>query len=498
MTAFFIRTDSCATGPFTGVELREAALAGIIGPDSAISRSPQGPWYLASSAGLFSEKRIALPHPADVQVPTYQVRGMSGAFQGPFKLRELIGFAVRGMLPGTALLQSGPSQPWIPVHRIRVLSACLEGELALLDSQGNVIKRAMQRPAAIVDVSRARAPIELAQTVSHDDSTSFAKPSDDSGRPASQPTPKDSALKGEFAGSSTPIDGGGEANRTSRALRPLLRSLWRELRTRNLWEQPILSRRTVATIFILSGLAAAIPMVSRWQGRPMQREQVIGEWVVVAAGKNDHTESSFGISFRKNGNCVIFNPSRDSWSGDYAWVDREDESVGFSNLDPMTVKIDQAEPHHPIDTIRPTDGYIRFVGVQDDFPILDGHPVRDLFVRYEANALRLGYLISITWDHHHKTMEAAWLTVSKTDSASASDHPSTNTLAGGSVDTLNASEFLSVYGIPDEARRIYPFEVPQDRRSNDFIGAQIVRYGLDRWILMSNGKALAMLETKRN
>jgi hypothetical protein len=82
MAAFFIRTDAVASGPFTGVELREAAMAGILSPDSMIAGAPEGPWILASNAGLFSEKRVALPHPPNVAVPQYQVRGMPGAFQG--------------------------------------------------------------------------------------------------------------------------------------------------------------------------------------------------------------------------------------------------------------------------------------------------------------------------------------------------------------------------------------------------------------------------------
>jgi hypothetical protein len=103
MTEFFIKTDAGVLGPFSGVELRELALAGILRPDSNLSATAHGPWQLAGSAGLFSEKKTPLPHPSDVQLTRYQVRGMAGAIQGPFKLRELIGFAARGMLPAETI-----------------------------------------------------------------------------------------------------------------------------------------------------------------------------------------------------------------------------------------------------------------------------------------------------------------------------------------------------------------------------------------------------------
>ena len=141
MTEFFVLTDRYIVGPLTGVELREAALAGILRHDGIVGGSREGPWYSAADIGLFSEKKAALPHPPDIHVPQYQVRGMPGAFQGPFKLRELIGFAARGMLPADALLQGDDSDEWIEVRRYRVLAAVLAGELVVVDESGNVVVR---------------------------------------------------------------------------------------------------------------------------------------------------------------------------------------------------------------------------------------------------------------------------------------------------------------------------------------------------------------------
>ncbi|MCG8652869.1 MAG: hypothetical protein MI861_23720, partial [Pirellulales bacterium] len=129
MTDFYLKIDDRVLGPFSGVEVREAALAGVVSPRMGISNSPQGPWTLASLTGLFSESNIPLPHPEGTHVPQFRLTGVSEALQGPFKLRELIGFAVRRMLPPDALLQSDSHSHWVPVTRINVLSACLQGDL---------------------------------------------------------------------------------------------------------------------------------------------------------------------------------------------------------------------------------------------------------------------------------------------------------------------------------------------------------------------------------
>ena len=41
---------------------------------------------------------------------------------------------------------------------------------------------------------------------------------------------------------------------------------------------------------------------------------------------------------------------------------------------------------------------------------------------------------------------------------------------------VNATYLLEEYGLPDEARRLYPFERPQVRNGPSFDGAQLIRY----------------------
>ena len=107
----------------------EATLARIVLPETGIGASRSGPWTRAADAGLFSDKHVPLPHPPGTQVPQFRLTGVSEAFQGPFKLRELIGFASRRMLPTDALIQADGHTDWTPVTRIGILNACFNGEL---------------------------------------------------------------------------------------------------------------------------------------------------------------------------------------------------------------------------------------------------------------------------------------------------------------------------------------------------------------------------------
>ncbi len=483
MANFFIRTDSAITGPFSGVELREAALAGILGPDSIISGTPNGPWHLASNIGLFSEKRIALPHPPDVQVPQYQVRGMSGAFQGPFKLRELIGFAARGMLPTNATLQStspgpdGSPQPWIPVSRIQVLSACLNGNLALIDSQGHIIRRAIHPISAPVEVAHARTPSEVAKDVDKNDATAFASTTTSDTSPIDQatarvvPPPQQLNDAASVAGPPT-------------AIMKLLRFLWQRLPTHIEGGLASFAMRLVPPAVALLILAGSGTAYLYWRNLPMSRGQVLGNWIATTDSDSVDAKPAFGISFKESGDCVIFNPAGDSWSGKFEWVARQEITDGFATQQSVTTTIDSAEPNHTQDMVQSTDGYLRFMGRGDYMPNIDGHPIRDVFVRREPTGLMLGYLTMVRYGKTGRSQQAAWVKLQKPKILKpVSELP---VFVASSISELEATELLAVHGVPDEARRVYPYDLPGGKFSVEFSNSQLIRYGKTKLIITSN------------
>ncbi len=523
MTAFFVQTDRCVCGPFTGVELREAALAGIIGPDAVVGGSQQGPWFPVTEVGLFSEKKTPLPHPPGTHIPHYQVRGMSSAFQGPFKLRELIGFAARGMLPADALVQSDCSDNWVRARRYSVISACLNGELVLTDGTGKVVLRSsvLAKNAKPLDsLQGARAPIEIAKTV-------------DAKEVAKVPPPPISMTHAV----------GVEKPKPQRNHAPELESTRPPSRLPRIWSrsvQPIrealsglfgsLARRRVAIqlvclVIIFAGVASAF---SYWKQMSMQRDQAIGDWVCMSS---DYGEPSFGISLREDGRCVVFNMQGASWSGDFQWAQRSDDSNGFQQIAPFSTVFDQLGPTHQAGPIKPTDGYIHLSGFVKEPPEIDGHPVRDLFLRREGDQLQLGYLTSVDWKEDTKAMQAGWMTaiklknnrpdvggklqtiepelpvptadfggqqpmhISKAIDAVQEGVPSgsgaAQTFTFGTLtysSKVNAVYLLKHFGLPDEARSLYPFEVPEMRNGPSFEGAQLVRYGDLKFVLSNDGQ----------
>ena len=66
MAVFYYKKGSSVIGPLTGVDLREAAFAGAVLPETLISADQSGPWIMASrAAGFFDQKGNPLPHPAE-------------------------------------------------------------------------------------------------------------------------------------------------------------------------------------------------------------------------------------------------------------------------------------------------------------------------------------------------------------------------------------------------------------------------------------------------
>ena len=68
MADFYYRIGDESIGPLTGIELREAAFAGRVVPDTFVATSEYGPWVPASRIkNLFDANGITLPHPPDAQ-----------------------------------------------------------------------------------------------------------------------------------------------------------------------------------------------------------------------------------------------------------------------------------------------------------------------------------------------------------------------------------------------------------------------------------------------
>lgn len=526
MTVFFVRTDRSVAGPFTGVELREATLAGIIGPSAVIGGTPDGPWYRATEIGLFSEKKTPLPHPPDTCVPKYQVRGMPGAFQGPFKLRELIGFAARGMLPADALLQSDQSDEWIAARRFHVLSACLNGDLVLIDGSGKIVlrSRATTPDAEPAPALTARAPIEVAKPVNLRDATAIASS-----------LPKDESEPAEnLSAQAPPVSAESEApDNPSR-----ISLWWANLRLRQRIDvdlrfllRPRIAVPLVCMLLVFAGVASAY---SLWKQISLQRGQVIGDWIAVSTS-GDAGDSSFAISLQQDGRCLLFNTKGASWTGDFVWEERYDNQAGFEAIAPFSSVFDEVGPGHELAAVLPTDGYIRLRGFVKEPPMIDGHPVRDLFLRRDGDSLRVGYLAAVHWTQDSKTMEAGWATAKRSPPrhpeiaaeiaanlhAIKREFPVPTEDFGGQqpahvsdaivaaqqgvptkIDneqvllheslaystSVNGAYLLRTYGLPDEARQIYPFEVPKLRHGPSFEGAQLVRYGELKFILSDQGE----------
>ena len=63
---FYYQLDGSVIGPVTGIELRNAALAGNVTPRTLVANDPNGEWLLAVFVnGLFDEGGTPLPHPPE-------------------------------------------------------------------------------------------------------------------------------------------------------------------------------------------------------------------------------------------------------------------------------------------------------------------------------------------------------------------------------------------------------------------------------------------------
>ncbi|MGB7347940.1 MAG: hypothetical protein WBD20_27190 [Pirellulaceae bacterium] len=496
MIGFFVKTECSAVGPFTGIELREASLSRIITADSLIGGSPAGPWTIATETGLFSQGKMPLPHPDGVHVPQYHVRGLSFAAEGPFKLRELIGFAARGMLRSEAMLQSDLAPDWISIERIPILKACLTGELVLLGADGRDQAVRMQ----VGNKPTAMEPAALLSTGSFED----------------KPLPQEEEAESPKLEIDLNAD---EAD--------IMLPWWRQsismpqlnpsFSLSNLRVSRRVALITVGFVLLSAGIATAY---SRWQRAGLKPEQIIGSWIA--------DDNSFSITFRDDGNIVVFNTDGNSWSGEYEWIafGNNDRSVGTGQS--VSAQIASVAPGDAIDNVRPSDGYVRFRASALERTFVNGQEVADGFLRFDGEELLFGYLASIDWTDRGKRMEAGWTRLHKQPSIgieplsaladleiepppkngfSLERSPHVSVVAAelmtqyetGDEENLNtdglcysvcadANYLLQQYGAPDEARPVLPFDKANLPGGVDFSASQLLRYGALRLILSGEGK----------
>ncbi|TWU03818.1 hypothetical protein [Neorhodopirellula pilleata] len=536
MTLFYIKTDLDVAGPFTGIEIREASLAGIIRPQTYLSGSADGPWVAAEHAGLFSETGVALPHPPGTAVPMFQTRGMPGAFMGPFKLRELIGFACQGMLPPGTELQSDPSRPWIPITGTGILPACLRGDLVRIEENGRLClrtvipadleQRRQQLETLQSPIDRAKqikasgataAPSHSKAVVRTDQDAAVVPPPITSPSIAASPTPSRSDATTDAVASAVPV--------WNRSLGGLSTSL---VRLGALVTRP----KVAAAVLLVAMLTIGLPVAySSWARQPIPRQKILGEWVSSLPSTSETARPSVGVGFFEDGSCVLVNASGESWTGDFEWAERTDQGSKFRPLDQVTVRYDSAAPGHVEDTVVPSDGYLRLSGFVKEPPRLNGHPVRDLFVRRSGDLLKVGYLTQSHWVDGRHGLLAAWVELQRVPETSRSvedilrdlpeELPTGNQSAENAkticlaIDeairgrefefknqkafrhgcftfsqTVDAGYLLKHLGVPDVARPLREFEKQPSYNGPSMDGAQLFRYDFIDLFLSPEGELM--------
>lgn len=554
MTLFYIKTDLDVAGPFTGIEIREASLAGIIRPQTNLSGSADGPWIAAEHAGLFSETGVALPHPPGTVVPMFQTRGMPGAFMGPFKLRELIGFACQGMLPPGAELQSDPSRPWIPITGTGILPACLRGDLVRIEENGRLCLRSVipadlplrrqqletlqspiERAKQIKASGATAAPSQFKSVLRTDQDTSIEPPPITQQPITQQPitqTPNRCAVTATNSSSRSAM--GAESARASRSPPPSrpngalggLKASFGPMGS-------IVSRpKVAAVVLLLVMITIGLPVAySSWVSQPIPRQVILGEWISLPQDQSENAQPNFGVGFDDDGSCVLVNATGKSWTGDFEWSERTDQDSKFRPLDQVTVTYDTAQPGHVKEPVDVSDGYLRLSGFVKDPPLLNGHPVRDLFVRRTGDQLKLGYLIQSRWSEGGRKLTAAWMELKRVPETSRSvedvlrdlpeELPTGNQSAenaksiclaideaiGGREfeyknrkafrhgcftfsQTVDAGYLLKHLGVPDVARPLRDFEKQPSYNGPSMDGAQLFRYGFVDFFVDPGGKLM--------
>ena len=451
MSRFYLKTsDASVAGPFTGIELREAALAELLSPDTGVAGTENGPWLRAADVGLFSVENTPLPHPAGTKVPEFRVAGVNEAFEGPYKLRELIDFATRGILPAEASLQPVGRPDWVPVHRISILNSCLRGELSRASTAASSYSN-----AAASNITRPR---EL--------TPDFLGNTED--QPPTDGEPGGGAI--DLADPEDDIDA--------------ILSSHREQARRNVQDKLANQAKPKHKIAIAVGVSVLLLLIMIlvwWSVRSSVPQtgpdDVAGSWVRIPSKK---TGTSFGISFDEDGSCVVFNSNGDCWTGNYEWFEETTRDTGLiQSVVSMNSKVSAIPLHHYRDFVGAGDGCIRLTGESDsEVPMLGEQSIRVCFVRRDEEYLWLGYVLGVDVNASEDTLNAGWVQLWPQTSRAEFRRLGNDTLG---------TDLLGRYGVPNEARPLTPAEVSANSGTSSAAPRSLLRYGAERLTLFSDG-----------
>ena len=207
------------------------------------------------------------------------------------------------------------------------------------------------------------------------------------------------------------------------------------------------------------------------------------------------------------------------------------EQTGFYPSPQISINYDTAAPNHQEAVVLPSDGYLRLAGFVKTPPLLDGHPVRDLFVRRVESQLWLGYPTEASWNQGQRQLNAAWVVFDQAvdpsrsitdlllelpeESGSANDDKNQSQSLCHAIDAatqgrefeykgkrqfrkacfihsqiVDAAYLLKHAGIPDEARPLRPFETQPSYSGPSLEDAQLIRYGDIKFHVSAEGAML--------
>ena len=434
MNQFYLKSgDEMVAGPFTGIEVREAALANLVFPDTGVAATADGPWTPAADVGLLSDEIEPQSHLGQTEVPKFRMKDASEALGGPFKLRELIELASRQILPSDASIQLIGRDDWIPVNQFGILVACLQGKLPRNPTSGNSSKV----DPLLWDTNSASnhdAPPVTANDLLTD-------PQDD----------LDTIL-----------------------------TQHRKLVRKDVRKRIAKKGNSKFKIAYVGGLVTSLLVcaIVWWLQSPSwgtNRNEVLGDWALIAS----HKESkSFGISFKEDGTCVVFNSDGNCWSGDFEWSDDATDEFDFQSLgDPTKSKVNEITSSHHRGEVSSSDGYVRFKGATDGkTPMLGDKPIRECFLRRHEDVLWMGYLGNVD----NQSLNAGWVQLWPRDREQG---------FGPVRSDWQGTRLIARYGVPDEARRLNPNEITANRDPKSAEPRSLVRYGTQRLALFADGTA---------
>lgn len=437
------------TGPYTGLELRTAASAYLILPDTRIARTADGPWTRAADIGLFLDKNVPLPNLPQPALPAFRLTRVNEALEGPFELQELIDFAVRKILPREAEVQPLGHLDRIPVSQFRILDACLSGKLY-----------------------RDPTPAKP-----HSDESSVVAPPPVGSPPVAPNTPPHDGAQLPVTLSVQHADLMTEPEDDLE----LILSDYREQLRRDFRER---SANRSAPLFKVAyaGWAVMLLVVSVWvwwimQPSPLRtdRNEVIGNWGLIPSQEK---AAAFGISFKEDGTCVVFNSDGDCWSGDFQWFDDAASEARIRSLSPTQGKDIDIPSHHYRFAVQDSDGYVRLEGGSlRKPPMLGTQPIRECFLRQDDSYLWMGYLINVDPTSDNPSLDVGWVSL----------WPCNPAASFGTLDKDTwGTNLLARYGVPDEARPLDPLEVTANSDPKLAEPRSLVRYGETRLTLFAD------------